>query len=372
MSLVDEGERRLLADLSEVSFLSSAGIRALLIAQKQLHGSSGELILVGARDLVRNVLETTGLTSLFTLVGDPNELAAPSSSGGDTEQGVATQKEGIALRLLSQDAEPGRLRIIGDHRPLAWAAYREQDVCTEPLERGTYGIGLATTGDRFEDYSRHFGEAILMDGNFFVLPGVPNPRVDYVLRDWSGSMARLRFLHGLHFSGDFRRYVQFEDRERPIDLERLRRAVFGITDADLLGVVLVAESRGHLGMALRRSPVGGSLDEGEGSIFDAERFADWFDFSLEPANLGALLAVTGLMVRDRRRLSPELAELFPNQGHLHLHALVMQRGHLSRRAADFERELQRVLANQIPEQVCHLLPSTSLRAGLLGLIELEV
>jgi anti-anti-sigma factor len=371
MALVDAGERRLLADLSEVPYLSSAGIRALLIVQKQLHGSSGELILVGARDLVRNVLETAGLISLFTLVDDPSELAPPSSSTDDSDQGVAIEKEGIALRLLSRDAAPGRLRIIGDHRPLARAAYREGDVCAELLEMGSYAIGVATNGDRFGDYSHLFGEAVLMDGNFFVLPGVRNPRVDYVLRDWSGSMGSLQFLHGLYFSGDFRHRVQFDGRERPIDLERLRRVLFALVDADLFGIVLVAESRGHLGMALRRSPVAGSLEE-EGSIFDVERFADWFDFSLEPADPGALLAITGLLARDRRRLPPELAELFPNQGNLHLHALVMQRGHLSRQAADFERELQRILANQLPEKVCHLLPSTSLRAGLLGLIELEV
>jgi anti-anti-sigma factor len=372
MALVDEGERRLLADLSDVPYLSSAGIRALLIVQKQLHGSSGELILVGAREPVRNVLDTAGLTSLFTLIDNPTELALSSSSGRCGDQGIALEEEGIALRLLSRDAGTGRLRIIGDHAPLARAAYNREHVCTETLETGTYAIGVATTGDRFDEYSRLFGEAMLMDGNFFVLPGVRNPRVDYVLRGWSGTMGRLRFLHGLNFWGEFRHCVQFEDRERPIDLERLRRALFALSDADLLGVVLVAESRGHFGMALRRSPIAGTLNKGEGSIFDAKRFADWFDFSVEPADAGALLAVTGLMARDRELLSPELMERFPRQGHLHLHGLVMQRGHLSRRAADFERELQRILANQLPKEVCHLLPSTSVRAGLSGLIELEV
>jgi len=371
MALVDEGERRLLVDLSAVGYLSSAGIRALMIVEKQLHGSSGGLILLGASDQVRNVLETAGLTTLFTLVREPAELAAASALREDA-QDTAITSEGMAMRVLKQDAAPGRLRIIGDHRPLARAGYREQQVCTESLATGLYATGVAAAGERFEDYSHLFGEAVVMDGNFFVQPGVPNPRVDYVLREWSGSLGSLRFLHGFGVSGEFGCRVQFEDRERPVDLERLRRALLGLGEAPLLGVVLLAESRGHWGMALRRSPMAGSLAEQEGSIFEAEHFADWLDFPVEPGEPGLLLAATGLMARERGVLPHAVAELFPERGNLHLHAVVMQKGHLSRRAVDLEQELNRVLGHQLPEQVCHLLPATRLRAGLVGIIELEV
>ncbi len=372
MALVDEGERRMLVDLSAVDFLSSAGMRVLIIVQKQLHGSSGELILFGAQAPVRDVLETVGLTRIFTLVDDASGLAAVASGRGDAEEGTAIRSNGIALRLLTREGECGQLRIIGDHRPLARAAYREEHLVSEPTQAGLYAVGLGAAGGRFADYAQFFGESLVMDGNFFVQPAVPNPRVDYVLREWSGSMGELHFLHAFAFSGPFRHLVQFEGRERPIDLERLRSSLFEISEADLLGVVLLAESRGHWGMALRRSPLAGTLGEAEASIFDAGRFADWLDFPVEPGEPGLLLAVTGLVARERGRLPPAVAELFPEHGNLHLHALVLQRGHLSRRAADFERELQRVLANQLPQQVCHLLPATTLRAGLLGLIELEV
>jgi hypothetical protein len=134
----------------------------------------------------------------------------------------------------------------------------------------------------------------------------------------------------------------------------------------------VAESRGHWGMALRRSPVAGSLAAAAESIFDPDRFADWLDFPVEPGEPGLLLAATGLLARDRRQLPAALAELLPERGDLHLHGVLMPRGHLSRRVADFDRELARLLNHQLPEGVCHLLPATTLRAGLAGLIELEV
>jgi len=372
MELVDEGERHLLIDLSGVVFLSSAGIRALMIVGKQLHGSSGGLVLSGASDQVASVIETAGLTTLFTLVRDPAELTGASGTEEEAEPGTAVTGEGIAMRVSRNGVEAGRLRIIGDYRPLARAGYREPEVQSEPLSAGLYAAGVAAAGESFEDYSRLFGEALVMDGNFYVQPGVSNPRVDYVLREWSGSLGGLRFLHGFAFSGGFACHVQFEDQDVPIDLETLRRAMCKLSEAQLLGVVMVAESRGHWGMALRRSPMEGALADGEGQIFDAEHFADWLDFPVEPGEPGLLLAATGLMARDRDRLPARVAELFPEQSNLHLHAVVMQKGHLSRRVDDFEQELNRVLSHQLPEQVCHLLPATTLRAGLLGIIELEV
>ncbi|GAB6039689.1 STAS domain-containing protein [Endothiovibrio diazotrophicus] len=370
MALVDEGERRILVDLSTIAFLSSAGIRSLLIVHKELHRAGGELILLGAGELIRDVLQTAGMTRLFTLIAAPDELIARQTEENDATPG-ATTAEGISLRVETREAAPGELRPIGDHRPLARAGYREQDVHAESLKTGTYAAGLAAAGERFAEYSRLFGEAVVIDGNFFVQPAVPNPRVDYVLREWSGELGKLRFLHGFSFGGEFRHRVQFEDREQPIDLERLRRVLFRVSDADLLGVVLVAESRGHRGMALRRPPLAGALTEGDGSIFDAERFADWFDFPVEDGESGLLLAATGIMAREPGRLPAALAELLPQESALHLHALITGKGHLSHRVGDLERELERLIAHQSPEQVCHLLPTTTLRAGLVGLIKLE-
>jgi hypothetical protein len=184
-------------------------------------------------------------------------------------------------------------------------------------------------------------------------------------------MGSIRFLHGFSFAGEFRRRLMFEDRDEPIGLDRLQRALFTLSDANLLGLVLVAESRGHRGMALRRIPLAGSLPRAGASIVDPDRLADWLDFSPEPAKPGRLLLACGILARDRTLLSPETRELFPQESDMHLHALVLQKGHLSRRTRDYEQELARVLADPGVDEVCHLLPGTSLRAGLLGLIELE-
>ncbi|MBC8160054.1 MAG: anti-sigma factor antagonist [Roseiflexaceae bacterium] len=61
------GIRRVLLDLSEVSFMSSSGLRALLLLRKDLLAHGGELRLCGLREHVQEVFALTGFTQVFAI-----------------------------------------------------------------------------------------------------------------------------------------------------------------------------------------------------------------------------------------------------------------------------------------------------------------
>ena len=61
---VSSGEMRLVVDLSEVDYSSSAGLRALLGAVKEVRRNGGDLRLCGANRNVKKVLELSGFTSI--------------------------------------------------------------------------------------------------------------------------------------------------------------------------------------------------------------------------------------------------------------------------------------------------------------------
>lgn len=63
-NLVEAGARRLILDLSALDYLSSAGVRALLIAQKAVAARKGKLALLSCRPTVRQVLHICGLDNL--------------------------------------------------------------------------------------------------------------------------------------------------------------------------------------------------------------------------------------------------------------------------------------------------------------------
>lgn len=58
---------RLALDLSQLDYISSAGLRVLLRLAKAAGRSGSELVLVGACGMVREVLEESGMEALFTM-----------------------------------------------------------------------------------------------------------------------------------------------------------------------------------------------------------------------------------------------------------------------------------------------------------------
>jgi anti-anti-sigma factor len=77
---LDAGARRLVIDLAGVEYISSAGLRVLLLAAKRLKPPLGTLVLCGLGPGVRTVLELAGFMSLFA-VEPGREQALARASG---------------------------------------------------------------------------------------------------------------------------------------------------------------------------------------------------------------------------------------------------------------------------------------------------
>ena len=78
-SQLREGENQLVADLSQVGYMSSAGLRALLATLKEARHRRGDFRLAAAQDSVRQVLEMSGFTGIFQVF--PTVEAAVTSFG---------------------------------------------------------------------------------------------------------------------------------------------------------------------------------------------------------------------------------------------------------------------------------------------------
>lgn len=63
------GARRLLIDLQHLAFMSSAGLRVLLVVAKSLEAQGGELRLCNLDSNVREVFEISGFDTLLNVYG---------------------------------------------------------------------------------------------------------------------------------------------------------------------------------------------------------------------------------------------------------------------------------------------------------------
>ena len=75
-AVTSTGRTRLLIDLSAVSYISSAGLRVILVAAKTLAARGGRLALHSLSAEIHQVIETVGFASLANLSVHPDPEAA--------------------------------------------------------------------------------------------------------------------------------------------------------------------------------------------------------------------------------------------------------------------------------------------------------
>jgi anti-sigma B factor antagonist len=76
LALMDEGVRRIVVDLSEVTFIDSTALGVLIGGVRRLHEREGRLVLVAATRPVLRALTLTGLDRVFTICPTREEAVA--------------------------------------------------------------------------------------------------------------------------------------------------------------------------------------------------------------------------------------------------------------------------------------------------------
>ena len=86
IAYVTSGKRRIVLDLSQVTFIDSSGLGALIGSLKAI-GAGGELALCGARESVISMLKLTRMDKVFRIFATPEEAAASLSlhNGANSE-----------------------------------------------------------------------------------------------------------------------------------------------------------------------------------------------------------------------------------------------------------------------------------------------
>lgn len=369
--LILSGKRTIVVNLEEVTYVSSAGLRVFLDVQKKLKRADGKIIFYKISENVLNVFKMSGFLTIFSVASTREEIESALQAETTVSPSVSQEIEGITIHSMSRPAEPGSLSIAGSQEQLSPAHYSEQDVVSVEPEDFQFGTGLATLGEHYEDYKLFFGEAIIIERNFFFYPAIKQPVVDFLLSNQQVPGLRYRFLHGFGFKGKYKHLLSFASDSGPVLLDTLVHALFSISDANILGIAFVAESKGVLGMNLKKVPVIDNKPRNGTEIFDPENFPEWMNFPVEPGDINNIVTGTGIAIRDNYTVRPEIQGLLGRGNKFHIHGGVFSKEPLSKNISQFEHELTRVLTELEISKVQHLLGQTRLSSGMVGIIELQ-
>ncbi|GEO82303.1 STAS domain-containing protein [Pararhodospirillum oryzae] len=64
---INKGAKRLVIDLADVTYVSSAGLRAVLIVGKKIKSLQGKMAFCTLRPVIWDVFEASGFTSILTV-----------------------------------------------------------------------------------------------------------------------------------------------------------------------------------------------------------------------------------------------------------------------------------------------------------------
>lgn len=353
--VIREGGRRIRLDMSEVAYLSSAGIGTLVQIYRKLKEIHGSFSVINPSKPVRTVLALAKLDTLLIADARPSSAALPQIAPVRR-----IERESATFEIFEQ--APGatlKCGVIGDPTLLDGAGYRAEHCRKIRFPDSAFAIGLGALGHDFIDCRNRFGEFLAVAGAAAYLPTDGTNVPDYLVAAET-FMPDVQTLYCLAGEGGFARLARFETSKdaSAITLTELASACLDIAEADTAGVVMVAESAGLTGAALRRSP---ALDKSatarNASPFEHPQIREWLSFTAERAHARRLALIVGIFARNENNaLGSMLRPLGKKPGmYGHCHAAVFTYRPLKKGELDLKATVTTLFESESLLDVLHLL-----------------
>ncbi|HEV8715985.1 MAG TPA: STAS domain-containing protein [Candidatus Binatia bacterium] len=349
--VIREGAHHLRLNLAEVAYISSAGIRVLVKFYRQLRAIQGSFAITTPSEPVKTVLELAGLATLLI------SGVTPSAPASDTpERTRQIERANATFEIF--DHVPGAsltCQTIGDPELLLGCRFGEEHCYNVLFPETTFAVGLGAFGHSFTDCRNRFGEFLAVAGAATYLPTDGTNVPDYLVA--TGTLVpAVEVLYCLACDGQFSHLVRFETKkEAPaVSLSELVETCLGIAGTDVAGMVIVAESAGLMGAALRRSP---ALQAEATTPFTHPQIREWLSFTAERAYSRSLTLAVGVATRaDHQALAPLVRPLGKGPWPAgHFHAAAFSYRPLQKGALDVKTTVTTLFEAETLQGVLHLL-----------------
>ncbi|MCX5813401.1 MAG: STAS domain-containing protein [Proteobacteria bacterium] len=370
--LILSGERIFLVDMAAVNYVSSAGLRVFISTQKSLKKAGGEIILSGVTETVFEIFKMSGIIPLFRIVTSKDEIPGLIRKDSGGIEVITREIDGIVLEYIEMEQRKSSpLFVVGKLDKTADSSFTEEDVVTVKPSEMRFGCGLATLGDDYDEYKLLFGESMIANNTFFFYPAVKRSCVDFLINANKNSVVTYKFFHGFGFNGDYRYVLSFQGKNGPVDLSSIILSFFAISHANVIGICMIAETKGLWGMHIKQVPIFEQKPANGKSIFDSDNFSDWIDYPVEPSYMNNIIVATGIAMRDRSCLGSERVFLIPEGSNFHIHGGIFDKATIGSNMADFDKELMRVFNECQVYKIQHILGLSKFSAGMAAIVELE-
>ncbi|MCK9627062.1 MAG: STAS domain-containing protein [Bacteroidales bacterium] len=349
-----EREYNIALDMGNIEYLSSLGIRSLIRYAKMAKGVNGVFGISASSKEVQAVLEMVGLAGML-------EWKRPEINADKTEDKTTEfQEDGFIFKVSEiKGKENGTFKctLNGDPEGIK-KGFTQKDCISAKFGSGKYGLGLGAIGSGFDDCKSRFGEYIALGDAVAFMPSGDVNTPDFMITEGS-LIPSINMLYGISLEGSFSHFIKFSPSEnrKSVTLSSIINTLAQKTGFREFAMIMMAESKGLVGVALRRSPVALENDE----LFSFPQIKENLNLTTEPEYTGDISLSLSIVTRNEtsplRRFTRETAPTFENPQKLrhHTHSAIFGYKPIAKSQIAVEEAIKSLFDEERLESVMHLL-----------------
>ncbi|WP_292517765.1 STAS domain-containing protein [Methanoculleus sp.] len=382
-SLQDD-DRSIVFDLAGVNYLSSAGIRVLIAAKKQLKERNGILALAGMQEYPKSVLDMAGVASVFSTYARVEEAVAACRRPQDSLSVIneiartPVMRNGVAYTIERASTQRSSLRATGSLNKMLHARLAEEDIRAIPFSALQYSLGIGALGASVADVLPLLGEMITLHGSMVWLPTDGNATPDFFTPAKETGELYVYAGYNVALDGPFHEIVTIDAGDSgSITLSDVYRTIFDLAreqKRDFAGIVAIAMWAvvdGVRSLGVKRSPVAGSAPTNGLPINAEANVTEWLEEDDGPKYHGDTMVSFGFGVDYSACNDEHLSALTDEnrqttrQLQLHNHGVIF-RGVPWDATLDLSRQIGKIVNEAEFVDMRHLKDTTRIRRAKLG------
>ena len=251
---VQSGQHVILVDMAEVDYISSAGIRILVLYARQLKKIEGRF---GVCQRIQQCSEGVGTSGARCAPDRSNRPGDPTRTSRRTFRGQSwcSRSSAPRRRYLSW-TRSASLRVEWPGNSAAWFEGRAQPEACASVEfpANVIGLGLGTLSSGEASSTQPFGEFLAAGGAAVCQPADGSNKPDYLLLQGALTPA-MKVAYGMVGRGGFRRLLRFDKgpQQPSLPLSTVVRACLDTLGTEAAGLVLAAETASLIGASLQKT-----------------------------------------------------------------------------------------------------------------------
>ncbi len=382
-SLQDD-DRSVVFDLTGITYLSSAGIRVLIATKKRLKERGGILALAGVQEYPKKVLDTAGVTPVFSLYTDAGEAVAACRRPVDSLSVISdlartpVVRDGVAYTVEAASTGRSSLLVTGNLNKMLHAHLTGEDIRAIPFPALRYSLGLGALGESVADALPLLGEMITLHGSVVWLPTDGNATPDFFTPVKGTGGLFIHSGYNVALYGPFHDIITIDaGDEGSISLSEIYRTIFDFAREkrrDFAGIVAVAMWAvvdGVCSLGMKKSPIAAFAPANGLPVNARENVEEWLEENDEPKYRGDTMVSFGFGIDygacNDKHISALTDQNRPKteQVQLHNHGVIF-RGVPWDAALDLSRQVERIVNEAEFIDMRHLKDSTRVRRAKVG------